>query len=81
MDQVGKDRVIRNVERTYRNKTAKYACITDPSNGDAFWRVVFALPWHEPCNHIATEEKLNMIGSALISDVDRARIVKMLDNS
>lgn len=80
MDQAGNNRVIKNVDRSYRNKTAKYARIIDPSNGDAIWSAVLQLPWHEPNNHIAIEEKLNIIGSTFISDMERARIVKMLDH-
>ena len=68
-------------EVLYRGKTSKYERIADPSNGEAFWCAVLSLPWHASTNHVATEEKLNMIGSACIRDTDKAHIVKLLDNS
>lgn len=62
----------RKIEVLYRGKTSKYARIVDPSNGEAFWYAVLSLPWHESTNHVATEENLNMIGSACIRDTDKA---------
>lgn len=76
-----RENVTRKIEVLYRGKTAKYARIADPSNGEAFWCAVLSLPWHASTNHVATEEKLNMIGTACIRDTDKAHIVKLLDNS
>lgn len=76
-----REKVTRKIEVLYRGKTSKYARIADPSNGEAFWCAVLSLPWHESSNHVATEEKLNMIGSACIKDTDKAHIVRLLDNS
>ncbi|KAI5059044.1 hypothetical protein GOP47_0025363 [Adiantum capillus-veneris] len=51
------------------------------SNGDAFWCEVLSLPWHASTNHVATEEKLNMIGFVCIRATYKIHIVKLLDNS
>lgn len=76
-----REKVTRKIEVLYRGKTSKYARITDPANGEAFWCAVLSLPWHVSTNHVATKEKFNMIGSACIKDTDKAHIVKLLDNS
>ncbi|KAI5065026.1 hypothetical protein GOP47_0019721 [Adiantum capillus-veneris] len=81
MDETSRAKVIKKMEITYRGKTSKYARIADPANGEKFWCATLSLPWHEPSVHIATEEKLNMIGNACIIDVDKAHIVKLLDSS
>ncbi|KAI5074355.1 hypothetical protein GOP47_0010316 [Adiantum capillus-veneris] len=81
MDETGRAKVIKKMEITYRGKTSKYARIADPANGEKFWCATLSLPWHEPSAHIAIEEKLNMIGNACITDVDKAHIVKLLDSS
>ncbi|KAI5067571.1 hypothetical protein GOP47_0018099 [Adiantum capillus-veneris] len=79
--ETGRAKVIKKMEITYRGKTSKYARIADPANGEKFWCATLSLPWHEPSAHIATEEKLNMIGNACITDADKAHIVKLLDSS
>ncbi|KAI5081598.1 hypothetical protein GOP47_0001341 [Adiantum capillus-veneris] len=79
-DKCSRDKIIRNMETLYRGKTSKFARIANPSNGEQYWNVVLSLPWHEPSTHIATEEKLNMIRSSIISDSNKAQIVRMLDN-
>ncbi|KAI5067919.1 hypothetical protein GOP47_0016264 [Adiantum capillus-veneris] len=81
MDETGRAKVIKKMEIPCRGKTSKYARIADPANGEKFWCATLSLPWHEPSAHIATEEKLNMIGNACITDVDKAHILKLLDSS
>lgn len=81
MDVDGRAKVIREVEILYKNRVGKFARIADPANGEYFWCAVLSLPWHAAGTHIATEEKLNMIGAAQVRDEDKAFLVRMLDNS
>lgn len=81
LQESAKKKIIKEVEGRFRTRVGKYARIADPANGQAFWRAVLSLPWHAPGSHIATEEKLNMIGAASVSDKDKAYLVRMLDNS
>lgn len=81
LSKSSRENVTRKIEVLYRGKTSKYARIADPSNGEAFWCVVLSLPLHASTNHVAIEEKLNMIGSACMRDTDKDHIVKLLDNS
>ena len=79
-DAAGRTKVIREIETLYKNRVGKFARIADPTNGECFWHAVLSLPWHAPGTHIATEEKLNMIGATCVRDEDKAYLVRMLDN-